>query len=141
MTDTTSTGVTVAVLGIDATLRVEQWSTGSGGGLLAPLQAAVGGLVDVVALAQDLTMYVHDNGIYECEPNPAATALAMAYGRLSTPIFGTVVLVGGVDDDGYDKSLTEGQVARTADAVALLRERQAVLDDLRLVQRGFAADF
>ena len=115
-------GVTVVVVTPDGTARIERWTPTAAGSLLDDLQAAVGGHVDVVRLARDLDMWVHDEGIFTATSNPLAGRVAHALGHRSQPYFGTVVFTGGADEHGATAGLG-GQVAADLLTLAgLLRE-------------------
>lgn len=107
--------VDVLVLGADGTLHQECWTTAADGGLLKQLQAAIGGLADAVALTDDLELWVHDEGLYVCEPNPVATLLALALGR-NTFLYGTAVITGGANADGSTRGLSPRDRARLVTA-------------------------
>jgi len=76
---------------------------------LAHLQEVVGGLVDCVGLTPTADLWVNDEGLYLCEPNPVASVLAhvMADRDLAQPLFGPAVFTGGVDEDGGTLGLSE----------------------------------
>ena len=64
-------------------------------------------LVDVVALDENLDMWVDDEGMCTgSTPNWAITKVAQAYGFTAQPYFGTAVFTGGVDEDGNSVALT-----------------------------------
>jgi hypothetical protein len=66
-------------------------------------------LVDVVALTDRLDMWLDDEGIYEQQVNPVATALARRFGYTWQDYHGPVVLC-SVDQDGNSIDLTRDQL-------------------------------
>lgn len=110
--------VDVLVVDTDGAARRERWTTGPDGSLLAQLQTAVGGLVDVVALADNLDLWVNDEGLYLCEPNPVATLLTLALGR-NAPVYGPGVFTGGADPDGSTRGLDPRTCAQLLGAAQL----------------------
>ena len=52
-----------------------------GGERLAQLQRLVGGLVDVVELDGATDLWLNDEGLYLCGPNPVASRIAAAHGQ------------------------------------------------------------
>lgn len=99
----------VVVVGVDGIARPDLWVLDAGHDCLSHLQEAVEGLVDCVALAPHVDLWVNDEGLYRCEPNPVVTVMAHALsGRdLSQPLFGPAVFTGGVDDEGETLGLSE----------------------------------
>lgn len=86
---------------------------------LADLQAAVGGDVAAVALAGDLDMWVHEEGLLRgLEYNGAATALAHYFGATHQVYVGPAVFTGGVDEEGNTLGLSP---ERLAEVVELLK--------------------
>jgi hypothetical protein len=74
------------------------------------LQDQVGGVIEAVEIGTDMTMYLHEEGkVLRLPRNERATRLAKRYGGIALMDFivGDVVIVGGVDDEGYDTALTE----------------------------------
>lgn len=89
----------------DGTVAEHQWDAAEQS--LGHLQGAVGGYVDVVALAPDLDMWLNDEGLINGSGiNPVATALAREQGMTHQPYAGTVVLTGGCDQSGATLPLT-----------------------------------
>lgn len=70
--------------------------------------------VDVVALTDQLDMWLDDEGFYNHPVNKLATFLAIRFGFTHQPYCGPVLLTGGVDADGDTVPLTKDK------AVALL---------------------
>lgn len=66
-------------------------------------------LVDVVALTDQLDMWLDDEGLYTQPMNPVATALARHYGFVWQPYHGPVMLC-SVDDEGASIDLDTHQV-------------------------------
>jgi len=62
--------------------------------------------VDVVALTDQLDMWIDDEGLYRQPINPAATVLAQLFGFTHQPYHGPVVLTGGADGNGDTIALT-----------------------------------
>lgn len=56
--------------------------------------------VDVVAVTDQVDMWIDDEGLYNHPVNPWATALARRYGWTWQPYHGPVLLTGGADEDG-----------------------------------------
>lgn len=106
---TTVEQLRVVVVFEDGTLRHDTWTLTPGRDCLTHLQEAVGGIVDCVGLSPTVDLWVHDEGLYRCAPNPMATALAHALAErdLTTPLFGPAVFTGGVDSTGETLGLTE----------------------------------
>lgn len=94
----------VLIVEPDGTVREDTWTAAADGGVLEPLQRTVGGLVDVVALTDDVDLWVNDEGIYLCEPNPIVTLLAIALGHRA-PFYGPAVFTGGADREGHTLGL------------------------------------
>lgn len=66
-------------------------------------------LVDVVALTDRLDMWLDEEGLYQQEVNPVATALARRFGFVWQPYYGPVVLC-SADEDGNSVGLTPDQL-------------------------------
>jgi hypothetical protein len=88
---------------------------------LEDYQQAVGGLIEPVTLKDGGTMYVNEEFLYNGSgPNWFASDVAGVGGCpqfLLNPIRGDVVLVGPVDDEGYDTDVqdsTRAMVQRVA---------------------------
>lgn len=80
-------------------------------GTLSHLQGAVAGCVDVVALNQDLDMWINDEGLIVGLPvNMLATGIAALHGRTHQAYVGTAVFTGGADAEGGTLPLSEQQV-------------------------------
>lgn len=82
-------------------------------GSLAVLQAGVDGWIEPVAINENLTMYVNEEGKLELFAivNRYANALfAKRFGVGIDTIVGDVVFTGGVDDEGETIGLTDAQV-------------------------------
>ena len=104
---TDATAITVVRLDVEGNATRAQWSPGPSGSLLEPLQAAVGGDVDVVRLHPEMEMWVHDEGLYRCDLNPVASAVAAGMGFVQQPYCGPVVFTGGADEDGNTLGLSD----------------------------------
>lgn len=97
----------------DGTVNDHHWEVNDKA-LLPVLQQAVGGLVDVVTLAEDLDLWVNDCGLYTEEINPVAGGLVAILGgpRFQPYWFGTVVFTGGADQDGNIQPLSPVRAER-----------------------------
>jgi hypothetical protein len=105
MTQPTISGITAAVVTGDFLVTP---ATLDPTDVLADLYRMIGcRTVDVVALDDDLDMWLDDEGAYTAAPNAAATAIAQTFGFVWQPYFGTVVITGGADKDGNTLPLTE----------------------------------
>lgn len=104
----------------DGTVTDSEWDVNDKS-LLPALQQAVDGLVDVVALAEDLDMWVNDEGLYTQPLNPVAGFLVSVLGRAGAGFqpywFGTVVFTGGADPDGNTEPLPAARAAQIAGLV------------------------
>ena len=80
---------------------------------LEQMQVAVGGYVQAVDIADDVTLWCNEEGkMMGLEHNPLAQHLwDRAFGAGTDYIVGTVVLTGGADDEGETVGLTAEQVA------------------------------
>lgn len=132
--------VDVLLVGVDGAAHRRRWTTDAHGGLLAQLQGAVGGLVDVVALADNLDVWVNDEGLYLCEPNPVATLLALALGR-DAPLFGPAVFTGGADQQGDTVGLDPGTCEQLTTLVRLASADPTRLAAVQLAAVAFAARY
>lgn len=94
---------------VDGVAVAHDWDASDGS--LPHLQHAVGGCVDVVALSEDLDMWVNDEGLLIGLPvNVLATGVAALHGRTHQAYVGTAVFTGGADADGETLALSEEQV-------------------------------
>lgn len=77
------------------------------------MQAVVEGLIEAVELSDGSTMYVNEEFLFQFGPdryNSIATDVAGLGGRmdlLMRGILGNVLIVGPVDDEGYDTDVTD----------------------------------
>lgn len=117
-TETATATCRVLVICTDGVTRNERWPVRADGSILAGLQEAVGGLVDVVSLTDQVDLWVNDEGLYVCEPNPFATLVASGFGRWTQPYLGTAVFTGGVDGEGRTLSLGDEVVEALLGVVA-----------------------
>ncbi len=80
---------------------------------LEQMQAAVGGYVQAVDIAPDITLWCNEEGkMMSLEHNLFAQLLwDRAFGAGTDYIVGTVVITGGVDDEGETTGLSLEQVA------------------------------
>ncbi|THA53268.1 DUF3846 domain-containing protein [Streptomyces sp. A1136] len=66
--------------------------------------------VDVVALTDQLDMWLDDEGLYTQRVNPLATLFAGRFGRTYQSYHGPVLLTGGANSEGDTLPLTKDQV-------------------------------
>ena len=101
----------VVVVFEDGTVQNDIWTLTADKDCLAHLQEVVGGLVDCVGLSPAADLWVNDEGLYLCGPNPVATVLAhvMAGRDLAQPLFGPAVFTGSADEEGATLGLTEDE--------------------------------
>ncbi len=101
-----TSGIQVLTISTQGLTHVDTWTPSGSGGILAYLQEAVDGSVDVIALTPDLDMWVNDEFLVNgMSPNPLATAIARLAGWTGHQVCGPVVLTGGVDEVGNTQSL------------------------------------
>lgn len=94
------------IITTDGTIETAEWA--AGGTNLTHLQQAVGGSVDVVALTDELDMWVNDEGLVMGMPiNEVATAIAREHGMSHQPYAGPAVFTGGCDEAGDTQPLTK----------------------------------
>lgn len=83
------------------------------------LYSAIGcDTVDVVALAEDLDMWLDDNGFGVGPVNVPATMLKDLCRPHTQPYFGVAVFTGGVDDEGDSMSLSPTREAWIRETLA-----------------------
>lgn len=76
------------------------------------MSAGVGGYIEAVRLAPNLTMWCNESGLIEDLPInfSASVAYLLAFGTIRTPICGNVIFTGGDDEEGYTRGLdAEGE--------------------------------
>ncbi|MFJ6354804.1 DUF3846 domain-containing protein [Streptomyces sp. NPDC092046] len=66
--------------------------------------------VDVVALTDQVDMWLDDNGLYTQPVNPMATLLARRFGWTYQNYHGPVLLTGGADEEGETLPLDKDKV-------------------------------
>jgi hypothetical protein len=90
---------------------------------LSKLQKAVDGYIEAVVVASDVVMWVNEEFVFrpDLQPNIIGSALYSEIGG-NRPIFGTVVLTGGTDPEGYTIGLSEADVAEMLDIVEQTRK-------------------
>lgn len=95
-------------------IRADKTLTDVEVGDLASYQAAVEGNIEAVTLSDGTTMYVNEEYRYQFGPeafNSVASDVCGLGGRLDIMlhggILGPVLVVGPVDDDGYDTDITD----------------------------------
>jgi hypothetical protein len=76
------------------------------------LSDSVGGLIEPVYLAENLTLWVNEEGkVYGQAVNPIATTIfESVFGKGIDIMVGDVILTGGYDDEGETLGLTMEQV-------------------------------
>ena len=88
---------------------------------LKNLQAAVGGLIEPIDIAEDLTMWVNEEFLLTSEPQPNFTASGFfSFVGGTYAIHGTVVFTGGTDAEGNTLPLTKDN----ADSIRRIVETQ-----------------
>lgn len=82
---------------------------------------AVGGWIEAVALASDITMWCNEEGkLIPLDVNHHASRLFVhAFGQIDL-IAGDVILTGGADDEGNDLGLTEERISEIQDYLKLM---------------------
>lgn len=90
---------------------------------LTVLQNGVGGWVEAVDLARDLTLWCNEEGKMNGLPhNPFAQFMwDRVFGAHTDYIVGDIVLTGGADDEGYTLGLTDEQAGIIRNIVAEVR--------------------
>ena len=132
----------VVVVEVDGAVRADTWAITAEKDTLGYLQDAVGGLIDVVGLTESVDMWVNDEGLFLCEPNPLATMLAagLADRDLAQPFFGPAVFTGSCDEAGTTLGLTVAQLAEVLRQAEWLREYTAdTLAEIAAIGQGIAA--
>jgi hypothetical protein len=75
------------------------------------LSGAVGGLIECVALAKDIDMWVNEEGkVFGLDLNPHATRLFQNTFGFIDPIAGDVIITGGADDEGETLGLSDESI-------------------------------
>ena len=100
---------------------------------LATLQAGVGGYIEAIDLANDLTMWCNEEGkLHGLPHNPFAQFMwDKAYGIHTDYIVGDIVLTGGSDKDGETLGLSEEQVEIVKQIIVKVRQ---IVEPLALVR-------
>lgn len=100
---------------------------------LATLQAGVGGYIEAIDLANDLTMWCNEEGkLHGLPHNPFAQFMwDKAYGIHTDYIVGDIVLTGGSDEDGETLGLSEEQVKIVKQIIVKVRQ---IVEPLALVR-------
>lgn len=102
------------------------------------LNAACGGWIQHIAFRDGLAMYCNEEGKINRLPyNHKATSIWREYFGDTDLISGDVVVVGDLDDEGYDTGLTTDQIERATRIIETAGEPTP--DDLALYQRVLAA--
>lgn len=91
---------------------------------LTTLQTAVGGWVQAIDIATDLTMWCNEEGkLISLPHNPFAQFMwDKAFGAHTDYIVGDIVLTGGTDEEGATLGLSDEQTAIIAGIVAKVRQ-------------------
>ena len=119
MTNPTTTGLTAAVLTVDGELTVTELPRAVTA-RVAALHAHIGCTTfDVVAVADDLDMWLDDEGLLtNRRPNLLASQLVLQItGRLQRWV-GDVVFTGGVDPEGDSTPLSQARLDEIRELVA-----------------------
>jgi hypothetical protein len=87
--------------------------------------------VDVVRLADDLYMWVDDEGMIKADPeiNLIGTVIAHGFGFNAQPYFGTVCFTGGADEEGDTVSIPPERTAQIQEWAARVLEHKGELAD------------
>jgi hypothetical protein len=85
---------------------------------LSVLQAAVDGLIEAVDLANDLTLWVNEEGLLRNDLK--LNLIAQAF--YSAPIMGTIVFTGGADDEGGTLGLDSTNAASIERVCQIFRD-------------------
>jgi tRNA threonylcarbamoyladenosine modification (KEOPS) complex Pcc1 subunit len=90
---------------------------------LSTLQTAVGGWVQAIDIASDLSMWCNEEGkLISLPHNPFAQFMwDKAFGAHTDYIVGDIVLTGGTDEEGYTLGLTDEQVTILSKIVETVR--------------------
>ena len=103
---------------------------GEGSARVAELQRLVGGFFDCVGLDPHTDMWVHDEGLFVCQPNPVASRLAAAHGFDLQPYYGPAVFTGGVDAQGDTLALRPQDLDLLAGMAVAASGRGELWDDV-----------
>jgi len=89
---------------------------------LEMLQESVGGWIETVTLSDNAILWCNEEGaVLNLLRNPFAEMIWDAYIDRKNPIFGTVVLTGGVDEKGELFSLTKNQTDRIINDIKFIQ--------------------
>lgn len=98
---------------VDGAVTVHHdWPTGDRKLYRKLVEGTGGGLVDVVGLAKDLSMWIDDEGMYGQDVNPVASTVAAAFGFTHQPYWGDVVFTGGVGLEGETLPLSQSRLVQ-----------------------------
>lgn len=91
---------------------------------LSKLQSAVDGYIEAVVLAEDVVMWVNEEFVFrpDLQPNLIGSAFYSEIGG-TRPIFGSVVITGGTDPEGYTIGLTQDDVDNLLEMVEFARNQ------------------
>jgi len=96
-------------LSVDGNVNVVQFVDDQ----LKTLQDAVGGYIERIVLAPDLTMWVNEDGRNSGLPfNQAATSILVKYKGGTTFIVGPVAFTGGTDPSGETAGISEQDITQ-----------------------------
>jgi hypothetical protein len=78
------------------------------------LSDGVGGMIEIVTLSDELTMWVNEEGKMDGLPynNIASRLFDKVFGVFVDEIVGDVIISGGTDDDGETLGLTDDQIEK-----------------------------
>lgn len=121
--------IKVVVINTDGTSEIKYIENG-----YLAIQKEVGGTFDIVRTSRG-DIWVHDEGIYECEPNPYITIMVAAVNEGEGPyLWGPAVVTGPPDEEGNTISLTDAQANWWALGPSMIQREEGnkeAIEDLR----------
>lgn len=127
--------VMVLVVDIDGMARRDSWI--SSGDFVDRLRGELKGTVTSVDVIEGaLEMWVHDESLYLCPPNPFTTAICADVGGKRQPYYGRAIFT-GVSGGGEVGSLSDEVAAGLEASVKYLTMRPAALAALRALGQLF----
>ncbi len=98
-------------LAVVITPKMESNTIDIEGDELSKLQGAVDGYIEAVVLAEDVVMWVNEEFVFrpDLQPNLIGSAFYSEIGG-TRPIFGSIVITGGTDPEGYTIGLSQDDV-------------------------------
>lgn len=127
--------VVVLVVDVDGRTRRESWT--SDGDFVDRLRGELKGTVTSVDVIEGaLEMWVHDDSLYLCPPNPFTTVICADVGGKRQPYYGRAIFT-GVVHGGAVGSLTDEVAAGLEASVKHLTRRPAALVALRALGELF----